>query len=59
MEKEIENIRNNPELIEQYLIEEEDKEVLREQGYRNFVDSCDDAEILYIIIKYRAATNKQ
>ena len=50
----VNRIRENPEEIEKYLITQEDKEYLMAIGFVNFVNNCDDAEIIYILEQYNA-----
>ena len=49
IKNEIDNIRSDPSFIEFYVHDEAELEMMQEQGYKNFVDCCDDNALRSII----------
>ena len=49
IQNEIDNVRSDPSFIEFYVHDDTELEMMQEQGYRNFVDCCDDNALRSII----------
>lgn len=49
IDREVNYIREEPSLIENYIYDDEDLEQLQEQGYRNFVDCLDDEALTDLV----------
>ena len=49
IQNEIQNVRSDPSFIEFYVHDETELEMIQEQGYKNFVDCCDDNALRSII----------